>query len=181
MGATGCSGIGCHDLILGYPRFNAENKILNMADLENMSPFYICNTTVNGWRRTPADKQSFETLTLTPHEIRRLDSPHEEDVFMDKLEPEDIMLSEAMAMSAAAVTPRMGNKESAGNLFGTDMKIILGVAMGASILSDPRKQRRQHFCFQVSKLISSFLILYSFSFRVFYKSRRSFHFLSPSP
>lgn len=160
---TGCTGIGCHDLILGYPRFNAENKILTMADLENMAPFYICNTTVNGWRRTPADKQSFETLTFTPREIRRLDSPYEEDVFMDKLEPEDIRLSEAMAMSAAALTPRMGKVGGAGQDFSTDMKIILGVAMGASILSDPRKQRRQNLCFQVSKLISSFLILYWFS------------------
>ena len=124
---------------------------LTLADLENVTPFYICNTTVNSWRRTPKDKESFELLALTPREIRRLDSPYEEDAFLDKLEPEDIILSEAMAMSAAALTPRMGKMGGTDEDFSTDLKIILGVAMGASILSDPRKERRKNMFFQVSE------------------------------
>lgn len=149
MGGTGCSGISCYDLILGYSPFTSKTH-LTLADLENVAPFYICNTTVNGWKRTPADKESFEILTLTPREIRRLDSPYEEDVFLDKLEPEDIRLSEAMSMSAAALTPRMGKMGTTEKDFSTDLKIILGVAMGASILSDVRKERRMNVALQVS-------------------------------
>ena len=156
VGATGCTGIGCHDLILGYPWFiSTKTKILSLADFENVSPFYICNTTVNDWKRTPDDEESFELLTLTPREVRRLDSPYEEDVFMDKLEPEDIRLSEAMAISAAALAPRMGGISGEGKDVTTDLKIILGVAMGASILSDPRKDRRRNICLQVSEAIRS--------------------------
>lgn len=151
-------------MILTIPRFSSDSKILTLADFENLGPFYICNTTVNSWRRTPADKESFELLTLTPREIRRLDSPYEEDVFLDKLEPEDISLSGAMSMSAAALTPRMGRMGGAGKDFSTDMKIILGVAMGLSILSDPRKERRKHVCLQVSLKIEVTLTLVSFLF-----------------
>ena len=147
---TGCSGISCHDLIIGYPRFSSRSPIepLTMADLENIPPFYISNTTVNSWRRTPGDKRSFELLTITPREIRRIDSPYDEDVFLEKLEPEDILLSEAMAMSAAALSQQMG-KYSGLEVY-TDMRIALGVAFGGTISSDRRGKRRQNCCLQVS-------------------------------
>ena len=143
-------GIGCHDLIIGYPRLRSTSPIqhLSVADFENVSPFYISNTTINSWRRTPEDKDSFELLTITPREIRRLDSPYDEDVFLDKLDPVDVRLSEAMAMSAAALSQHMG-KESGSDLY-TDVRILLGVAFGATITSDPRGSRRKNFCLQVS-------------------------------
>ena len=119
-----------------------------MADLENIPPLYISNTTVNSWRRTPEDKRPFELLTITPREIRRIDSPYEEDVFLGKLEPEDVKLSEAMAMSAAALSQQMG-KYSGMDLY-TDLRIVLGVAFGGTILSDLSGKRRQNCCLQVS-------------------------------
>lgn len=150
VGMTGCSGISCHDLIIGCPRFGSSspNKPLTMADFENIPPFYISNTTANSWRRTPEDKRPFELLTITPREIRRLDSPYEEDVFLGKLEPDDIKLSEAMAMSAASLSQQMG-KYSCLDLY-TDLRIVVGVASGGTISSDPRGKRRQNCCLQVS-------------------------------
>ena len=123
VGVTGCSGIGCHDLIVGYPRIRSTSPIthLSMADLEDIPPFYISNTTINSWRRTPEDKEPFELLTITPREIRRLDSPYDEDVFLDKLESVDVRLSEAMEISAAALSQHMG-KESGSDVF-TDIRI----------------------------------------------------------
>ena len=151
VGIFGCSGIGCHDLIIGFP-WSSSSTALSLADLENVSPFYISNTTVNSWRRRRTDKNSFELLTLTPREIRRLDSPYDEDVFLDKLEPEEVGLSEAMAISAAALSQQMG-KDSGSDVF-TDLRIVLGVAMGASISSDPRGKGRQSMCLQVRDLNS---------------------------
>ena len=92
-----------------------------MADLENVSPFYISNTTTNKWKRTPEDKDSFGLLTVTPREIQRLDAPYDEDIFLGKLEPENATLSEAMAMSAAALSQHMG-KDSGSDVL-TDMRI----------------------------------------------------------
>ena len=153
VGETGCSGIGWHDLILTYPRFiSKERKILNLADFENISPYYICNTTVNNWKRTPDNEESYELLTLTPREIQRLDSPYEEDTFMDKLEPEDIRLSEAMALSAASLSPHLGlvvGDTSQVKHLGTDLMIIVGAAMGTSILSDLQTEGRKNMLYKV--------------------------------
>ena len=158
MGETGCSGIGWHDLILTYPRFiSKERKILNVADFENISPYYICNTTVNNWKRTPYDEESYELFTLTPREIQRLDSPYEEDTFMDKLEPEDIRLSEAMALSAASLSPHLrlmvGDTSQVKHL-GTDLMIIVGAAMGTSILSDLQTEGRKNMLYKVRYITS---------------------------
>ena len=65
-----------------------------------------------------------------------------------KLEPECVKLSEAMAMSAAALSQHMG-KNSGSDVF-TDMRILLGVAFGSTISSDPRGVQRHNFCLQVS-------------------------------
>lgn len=73
-------------------------------------------------------------------------------MFLDKLEPEEVRLSEAMAMSAAALSQHMGKK--GGSDVYTDLRIILGVAFGGTISSDPRRQRRQSVCLQVSDLLN---------------------------
>ena len=149
---TGCGGISCGDIWIGFPKFKGgmdeSYQPLTMADLEDLAPMYISNTTVNTWRRSPTDKHPFEILTLTPREIRRLDSPYSEDVFMNKLEPEGVMLSEAMAMSGAAVSQRMGKYDANREIL-TDFKIIFGIAMGASILSDPPSSRKGNYSIQV--------------------------------
>ena len=50
---------------------------------------------------------------------------------MDKLEPEDIRLSEAMALSAASLSPHLGlvGDTSQVKHLGTDLMIIVGAAM----------------------------------------------------
>ena len=133
------------------PSAAIHGQVLSLADLENVSPFYICNTTINAWRRTPTDKDSFELLTLTPREIRRLDSPYDEDVFLGKLQPDEVRLSEAMTMSAAALSQHMGKK--GGSDVYTDLRIILGVAFGGTISSDSRREERQCVCLEVSHLL----------------------------
>ena len=108
---------------------------------------------MNNWKRTPDDEESYELLTLTPREIQRLDSPYEEDTFMDKLESDDIRLSEAMALSAASLSPHLGlqvvGDTSQVKHLGTDLMIIVGAAMGTSILSDLQTEGRKNMLYKV--------------------------------
>ena len=63
--------------------------------------------------------------------------------------PGDIYLSDAMATSAAAVDHHMGALE--GEELFKDLKVTLGIAMGTSIVSDPRQEKRLNICLQVGK------------------------------
>ena len=71
---------------------------------------------------------------------------------MDKLEPEDIRLSEAMTLSAASLSPHLrlvvGDTSPVKHL-GTDLMIIVGAAMGTSILSDLQTEGRKNMLYKV--------------------------------
>ena len=65
--------------------------------------------------------------------------------------PGDIYLSDAMATSAAAIDHHMGALE--GEELFKDLKVTLGIAMGTSIVSDPRQEKRLNTCLQVGEPI----------------------------
>ena len=88
---------------------------------------------------------------MSPQGIERLDRPPQEREFQGKLMPGDIYLSDAMATSAAAVDHHMGALE--GEELFKDLKVTLGIAMGTSIVSDPRQEKRLNICLQVGKPI----------------------------
>ena len=76
---------------------------------------------------------------------------------MDKLEPEDIRLSEAMALSAASLSPHLGlvvEDTSQVKHLGTDLMIIVGAAMGTSILSDLQTEGRKNMLYKVRYITS---------------------------
>lgn len=76
---------------------------------------------------------------------------------MDKLEPEDIRLSEAMALSAASLSPHLGlvvGDTSQVKHLGTDLMIIVGAAMGTSILSDLQTEGRKNMLYKVRYITS---------------------------
>ena len=85
---------------------------------------------------------------MTPSGIQRLDRPPNEREFDGKLTPMDIYLSDAMATSAAAVDHHMGARESDDASF-RDLKVMLGVAMGTTVVADERHEWKRNCCIQV--------------------------------
>ena len=149
-GTCGCGGITTADCFLDLPDYQKQSldpeRPLSLADLEGIMPQYICNAVVNKWQRKPEDRD-YELLTMTPTGIERLDCPPGEDE-IGTLMPRDIKLSQAMAASAAAVSPHMGKYEE-DTLSFKDLQIILGIGMGTHVLSDPRAIERSPIILQV--------------------------------
>ena len=110
-----------------------------------MKPEYISNIVVNRWKNNEKDKRNYTLLTMSPSGIQRFDQCGKGQ-FKGKLEPEDIMLSEAMAISAAALSKHMGKyEESIEGL--TRLHTILGLEMGSTKISDS-KHRKQSCAFK---------------------------------
>ena len=87
---------------------------------------------------------------MTPHGIERLDRPPEVQELRGNLTPMDVYLSDAAATSAAAVDHEMGAMKGDEAPF-RDLKAMLGLSFGTSVVADKRKEERRHFCVQVTK------------------------------
>ena len=125
------------------------DRPLTLDDLANIKPILISNSVINRWRRTTSPTEpDYEVLSMSPHGIDRLDCPPNQQEFEGKLMPEDIYLSDAMATSAAAVDHHMGALEGGEELF-KDLKVTLGIAMGTSLIGDPRREKTLNKCLQV--------------------------------
>ena len=101
-----------------------------------MKPQYLSNIVVNRWKKSEGDRLNYALLTMSPTGIERFDQ-HGENQFEGKLEPGDIMLSDAMATSAAALSNHMGKYE--GSIEGLKrLHTILGLEMGATVTGDTK-------------------------------------------
>ena len=134
----------------------ANERSLNLADLGDLDPEYISNMTIHSWKKKGDSDSDDDLLTMSPTTIERLDrdpttierfdrdpttierldrdpstvdqSP--DDPFKDKLRPQDIELSDAMATSAAAISRYDNNFEV------LRLSTILGLEMGAKVISN---------------------------------------------
>ena len=159
MGTTGCVGIGVQDLFLRsiftspkkhVPLGNNEQGPLSLGDLEGIKPQYLSNIVVNEWQMGESeDELRYELLVMSPTEIERLDRRPGQEQFENKLEPADIDLSAAMATSAAAVARHMGAYQQSTESI-KQLQIILGLGMGASMISDLEAVKRENCCWRVS-------------------------------
>ena len=91
---------------------------------------------------------------MSPHGIERLDRLPENQELRGSLTPMDVYLSDAAATSAAAVDHEMGGKQGDGVPF-RDLKVMLGLSVGASVVADKRHEERRHFCVQVTNKLES--------------------------
>lgn len=158
MGSTGCLGIGIEDIFLitcasPTKRQNladGEHGPLSLGDLEGVKPQYLANIAVNNWAVGVSEtEQKYELLIMSPTEIERLDRPPEEEQFNNKLYPQDIDLSAAMAASAAAVARHMGAYDQSVESF-KQLQIVLGLGMGAAMVSDVERLKRESCFLRVS-------------------------------
>ena len=72
---------------------------------------------------------------MSPSGIQRFDQQGKRQ-FEGKLEPKDVMLSEAMATSAAVLSSHMGKYEESVEAGLTRLHTILGLDMGVTMISD---------------------------------------------
>ena len=119
-----------------------------------MKPEYISNIVVNRWKNNEKDETNYTLLTMSPSGIQSFDEESGKGQFKGKLEPKDIKLSEAMAISAAALSKHMGKyEESIEGL--TRLHTILGLEMGSTKISDSR-HRKQSCVFKKVILLNMF-------------------------
>lgn len=160
MGPTGCSGIGFQDVFLTWtscvtpgthqPLADKEQGPLSLGDLEGVKPKYPSNITVNDWCVGDSEtERKYELLVMSPTVIERLDRRPGEEQFDNKLDPQDIDLSTAMATSAAAVARHMGAYGQSAESF-KKLQTVLGLGMGASMVSDVESLKRENFYLRVS-------------------------------
>ncbi|KAL9973415.1 hypothetical protein ACROYT_G019873 [Oculina patagonica] len=162
IGATGCSGIGFDDIFLRWtcvsqvkrpPLAENEPGPLSLGDLQGVKPLYLSNIVVNEWRVAETDAElKYGLLVMSPTEIERLDRRPQEQQFEDRLDPHDIDLSAAMAISAAAVARHMGAYGQSVESF-KQLQIVLGLSMGAPMVSDVEGLKRENCCMRVLPFI----------------------------
>ena len=137
----------------------ANERSLNLADLGNLDPEYISNMTIHSWKKKGDSDSDDDLLTMSPTTIERLDrdpttierldrdpstvdqSP--DDPFKDKLRPQDIELSDAMATSAAAISRYDNNFEV------LRLSTILGLEMGATVISNLEAIKKEGWLMKV--------------------------------
>ena len=119
-----------------------------------MKPEYLSNIVVNRWR-SHEGKKKYSLLIMSPSGIERLDRDPSKKQFEGKLEPKDVMLSDAMATSAAALATRMGKYDHA--IEGLSrLHTILGFQMGATMISDMKAVQTESMALNVSCLMKIF-------------------------
>jgi len=126
---------------------------LTLGDLEGIKPQYLSNIVVNEWALDKSeDEAKYELLIMSPTGIERLDRQEDQEQFENKLDPGDVDLSAAMATSAAAVARSMGayDKSMQGM---KQLQTVLGLGLGASMVSDVEAIRREPCIFRVSAVM----------------------------
>lgn len=183
LGTAGCSGIGMqdicpawlacqsrcnqdhdsHDNLVGERR--AETRSLSLADLEDTKPEYLSNIVVNRWRLSEESEESYGLLTMSPTGIERLDHTQGPDPFEGSLGSADIKLSDAMATSAAALSQHMGKYDNSVEGL-IRFHTLLGLEMGATMISDYRAVRDESIVFRVCCFTCLSVYLSCISFKV---------------
>ena len=156
LGVCGCAGITWRNLCLHCPtcceptiKGIRYSQALTLDDLDDLTPIYIGCITSNQWRRTPSPREDhYEVLTMSPQDITRLDRSQDEQELRGKLMPMDLYLSEVTATSASAINYHMGRMQGDEAAF-KDLKVLLGLSSGASIVTDERHEQNRPFWLQV--------------------------------
>jgi len=89
---------------------------------------------------------------MSSESIERLDRPQSEEELLGKLMPVDVYLSDVAATSASALNYHMGNMQGDEEPF-KDFKVLLGLSLGTSIVSDEKHEKKRPFCVQVRNLM----------------------------
>ena len=149
-------------------KINVDDRALTLGDinvknLKDGKPLYISSMVANNWRKEKERKYCL--LTMSPEGISVIDKQpvivHQPSSagqgenlnesclashqFNDKLSPNDIKLSSAMAMSAAVVSPYFGRHAELERQ-ATHILTLLGFEMGANVVYNMKGERNESCC-----------------------------------
>ena len=134
--------------LVGDSDHEAETRSLSLKDLKDLKPKYISNIVVNRWKLSETSDENYELLMMSSTGIERLDRDPQKQQFEGKLGPADVKLSDAMATSAAALSQHMGKYDQSVEGL-TRFHTLLGLEMGATMISDYKSVRSESIVFRV--------------------------------
>ena len=118
---------------------DADNE-LTLQDLEDISPIFISNITVNDWQIADGDDHSYQLMTFSSEEVKVIGSGVENVEtlarhFAGRFHPKHMKLSVAMAVSGAAVSFDKEGHQSRPDVV-LDLFALMGIQMGEEIVCD---------------------------------------------
>ena len=109
---------------------------LTLDDLNEVSPIFISNITVNDWQISSDAKSSHQLISFSSKGVELIGNDWEKPSKLSEcFKPKHMRLSAAMAISGAAVSYDMGRRESGLNMV-LDLLNLLGIGMGDEMISD---------------------------------------------
>ena len=123
-----------------FKRVGNVDDELTLQDLEDISPVFISNITVNDWQIAGGDEHGYQLMTFSSEGVKVTGSGVENGGtlarhFAGRFHPHLMKLSVAMAVSGAAVS---FDKEGCQSRLDTvlDLFALMGIQMGEEIVCD---------------------------------------------
>lgn len=113
-----------------------KNRELTLQDLDKLSPKFISNITVNDWQIDGEAEDCHQLMSFSSEGVKLIGCNVEEPPdFSERFKPKNMRLSQAMAISGAAVSFDMGSYETGLDMV-LDLLNLLGLGMGDEVASD---------------------------------------------
>ena len=124
------------------PERNTDDE-LTLDDLEDVSPIFISNITVNDWQISSDANSSHQLISFSSKGVELIGNDWEKPSELSEcFKPKHMRLSAAMAISGAAVSYDMGAYERAMDMV-LDLLNLLGLGMGEEMVSDQSHRENQ--------------------------------------
>lgn len=117
-----------------------DAKELTLQDLEEISPVFISNITVNNWQISGGDDNGYQLMTFSSEGVKVIGSDRKiggvlARHFGSRFHPHLMKLSVAMAVSGAAVSFDKEGYQSRLDMV-LDLFALMGIQMGEEIVCD---------------------------------------------
>lgn len=147
-----------------------DKKEIYLSDLSNIQPKFISNITVNDWQIGSRQGPCHHLIAFSPKDVKVIGKYVDEEGksvkpeplsdlnnrdYVQLFKPEHMPLSQAMAISGAALSFDMGSYETSLDMI-LDLLSLLGLGMGAELPSDQVTLKEKPFreaCKQVCTLL----------------------------
>jgi len=149
-----------------------DKKEIYLSDLSNIQPKFISNITVNDWQIGSRQGPCHHLIAFSTEDVRVIGKYVDEEgksvnpESVQLFKPEHMPLSQAMAISGAALSFDMGSYESSLDMI-LDLLSLLGLGMGAELPSDQVNFKEKSFR-EACKMVCTLLIFGTLGLKHFF-------------